>query len=150
MAIYNKKTLKTGYYTVVNKEKLKNKNKRLCYRSGLELKFMRICDHSKNIIEWSYEDFIIPYVKIQEQNKIHRYIIDFYVKKIINGKIEDILIEVKPSSMLIPPEEPKRKTRRYYELVENYLTNMSKWKQAAEYCKSNNMLFKIVTEQHLN
>ena len=151
MSVYNTKTIKTGYYTVINTDKITNKNKVLFYRSGLEKKFMRICDHSKNILKWSYEEVVIPYKKLyQTDNKIHRYIMDFWIKKTVGKKIKQYLVEIKPYDFLSPPKPQKRRTRKYVELVENYSTNVAKWDQANKYCIQKGWDFAIITEKDLD
>lgn len=149
--IYNKKTLKTGWYHVVNTDKFKNKNNtKLYYRSGLEKRFAEICDHSKNISEWKYEEHIIPYKKTYGDGKTNFYIIDFWLKKkMSNGEVKEFLVEIKPYDFLTPPKNPKRKTKRYLELLENYSKNVSKWSYANEYAKQNGMEFAIITEKDL-
>lgn len=151
MTVYNTKNIKTGYYHVVNKSKIKNNNKVLYYRSGLEKKMMRICDLSPSIIKWSYEEVIIPYKKLyQTDKKIHRYIMDFWLKKKVNGRIKEFLVEVKPFDFLSPPKIQKRKTKKYIDLIENYSTNVAKWEQADKYCNDKGWEFAIVTEKDLN
>ena len=149
--LYNKKTLKTGYYHVVNKEKLRNEKKSLYYRSGLEKRMMEIADHSKNILEWSYEDIIIPYQKYQNAgtNKKNYYVIDFWIKKKIDNVIKEYLIEIKPYNFLFPPEPQKRQTKQWLEKLENYTTISQKCKFAKIYAEQHNMEFCILTEKDL-
>ena len=150
MGIYGK-NVKAGYYHVINKNKLRNDNKKLYYRSLLEKRFMEICDHSSNILEWGYEDIIIDYKKFQNigTNKTNRYIIDFWIKKKVKGTIKEYLIEIKPYDFLSPPKEPKRKTKLYLEKVENYCKIRDKCIYASEFAKQNNMEFCIITEKDL-
>ena len=151
MSVYNTKNLKTGYYHVVNKNKLKNEKKVLFYRSGLEKKFMKNCDFSSSTIEWDYENIVIPYQKLYNigTKKINHYIIDFWIKKIINGKIKEFLVEIKPYAFLSPPPYQKRVTKKYLELIENHSTNKSKWKAASSFCDDKGWEFAIVTEKDL-
>ena len=152
MVFYNEKTVKKGYYHVINKDKLRNEKKVLYYRSGLEKKMMEICDHSTSILEWSYEDVILEY-QLQKDlgtNITHRYIMDFWVKKRIKGIVKEYLVEIKPYALLFPPKVPKRKTKKFLEEVELYSINLAKWNKAQEFAKSNGISFVIVTEKTLS
>jgi hypothetical protein len=48
------------------------------YRSGLELKFFRFCDYNPNIVKWSSESVVVPYISPID-GKVHRYFVDNYV-----------------------------------------------------------------------
>ena len=48
------------------------------------------------------------------------------------------------------PSGSKRKTKKWYNDVKNYVINEAKWKSANEFCLDNGMEFKILTEEHLN
>ena len=150
MAVYNVKTLKQGKYSPVNRKKYVGKNiDKIIYRSGLELKLMKIVDNSESILEWSSEEVIIPYIK-PTTGRIHKYFMDFFIKKKLpDGTIKDYLVEVKPFDMLRPPKVPKRKTKRYFELIEAYSVNSAKWEAAKIFAEKNNMVFTIMTEKSL-
>ena len=113
---------------------------------------MEICDHSKNIIMWSYEQIIIPYTKYQniDSNKRNFYVIDFWIKKLINNVEKEFLIEIKPYDFLFPPKPLKRQTKQWIEKLENFTTIKSKCEHASEYAKQHNMEFCILTEKDLN
>ena len=49
-----------------------------------------------------------------------------------------------------PVENPRRKTKKWFNDVKNWTINQAKWKSANEFCADNNMEFKILTEDHLN
>ena len=49
------------------------------YRSGLELKFFRFCDHNPNVLKWGSENIVIPY-KSPLDNRMHRYYVDNYIE----------------------------------------------------------------------
>ena len=66
----------------------------ITFRSLWERKYMNWCDKNANILEWSSEEIIIPYISPVD-NKIHRYFPDFYTKiKETDGKIRKYIIEV--------------------------------------------------------
>ena len=68
-----------------------------------------------------------------------------------SGGIKKFIIEVKPKYQCKPPvKNPKRKTKKWYNDVKNYVINEAKWKSANEFCLDNGMEFKILTEEHLN
>jgi len=150
MSVYSK-NVKKSIYVPINKHKYVGKNiDNIVCRSSLERKFCIIADNSKSIIQWSSECVVIPYFRSYENKKPRFYVMDFWIKKELPGGIvKEYLIEIKPSSFLHPPKIPKRKTKRYADLVMNYSINVSKWKRAIEYCKEKNMEFSILTEQHL-
>ena len=81
-----------GRYKVANPKKYKGDLTEVVYRSSWELKFMRWCDHNKNVLEWGSETTIIPY-RSPVDSKLHRYFVDLKVKY-KSGKT--VLIEIKP------------------------------------------------------
>ena len=112
---------------------------------------MVYCDKNEKVLEWGSEEIIIPYLSPWD-NKMHRYFPDFYMKvRQSDGSIKKFIIEVKPKYQCKPPmKNPKRKTKKWYNDVKNYVINEAKWKSANEFCLDNNMEFKILTEDHLN
>jgi len=121
----------------------------IVYRSLWELKFLRYCDLNENILEYSSEEIVIPYMD-RSTNRVRRYFPDAYIKvKQPDGTIKKYLIEIKPSKQTIPPPKPKRQTRRYIAEAMEFVKNQSKWEAAREYCKDRMMEFKILTEHDL-
>ena len=140
-----------GKYRPSNPKKYKGNPSQVIYRSLWERKFMVYCDNNDNILEWGSETVIIPYVSPWD-GKVHRYFPDFIIKaKQTNGKTKNFIIEVKPKYQCkSPPENPKRKTKRWFNDVKNWTINQAKWKSANEFCVDNGMEFKILTEDQLN
>ena len=140
-----------GRYTPKNPSKYLGDSSRVIYRSSWERKFMKYCDDNAAILEWGSEEVIIPYLSPWD-GKIHRYFPDFYIKvRQANGSVKKMIIEVKPKKQTVPPTvTPKRKTRRWYKDVRTWGINEAKWKYAIEWCNSNDMEFKILTEDHLD
>lgn len=137
-----------GVYKPINRNKYKG-SKDPVYRSGWELKFFKFCDGNPNVLEWTSEGIIIPYVSPVD-NKVHRYFVDnmVYIKE---GEVKKrYLIEIKPSKQTVPPTESKRKKKStmIYEQV-TYAQNKAKWAAAMDYAKKHNMEFKIITEKEL-
>jgi len=138
-----------GLYKVKNSSKYKGDVKNVIYRSLLERSYMVKLDNADNVLQWSSEEIIIPYMSPLD-NRMHRYFMDFYVKyKEKDGTIKEILVEIKPDSQTRPPKEPSRKTKRYFRQVTTWLVNEAKWNAADAYCKKNGLEFKIITEKEL-
>jgi hypothetical protein len=138
-----------GRYTPKNPKKYRGDYHNIIYRSLWERKFMVYCDNSDNILEWGSEEVIIPYLSPWD-GKIHRYFPDFYIKvKQASGNIKKFIIEVKPKKQTRPPKPVTRKTKKWLNEIKTYSINDAKWKHAKEWCKDNDMEFKILTEEEL-
>jgi len=112
---------------------------------------MTTFDTNPNIISWASEEICIPYVSPVD-NKVHKYYPDFLVElKSKSGKIETLLIEVKPSKQTVEPKKPKsgRMTRSYLTEVKSYAINTAKWKAAEQACSKMGWRFKILTEKEI-
>ena len=138
-----------GKYRPNNPLKYKGDYRNIIYRSLWELKFMKYCDSNQNILEWGSEEFWLPY-RSPLDNKVHRYFPDFYIKvRETTGKINKMVIEVKPKRQCIEPKRPKKKTKGYIYEVREYARNQAKWKAAKSYCLDRGYEFKILTENEL-
>lgn len=139
-----------GYFRPKNPGKYKGNPSNIIYRSGWECKLMAHLDNHPDVIEWSSEEFFIPY-KSPVDGKWHRYFPDFYVKKKnTNGLVEVVIIEVKPLIQTKPPVVQTKKTRRYITEVMTYGVNQAKWKAAREFCADRKWSFHIFTEKELD
>lgn len=139
---------KQGTYTPVNRSKYKG-GKNPIYRSGWELRFFKFCDSNPNVLEWTSETNVVPYISPID-GKPHRYFVDnmVYIKE---GNVNKrYLIEIKPykQTQLPTVSKKKKKSTVIYEQV-TYVTNQAKWAAAFEYAKKRNMEFKIITEKEL-
>ncbi len=107
-------------------------------------------DINPSVLKWSSEEIVIPY-RSPIDNRVHRYFPDFYVKKInaSDGKISELLIEVKPKAQTKPPAVQKKPSRRYITEVQTWGVNSAKWEAARNYCKTKAMEFVIITEDDL-
>ena len=138
-----------GKYRPNNPLKYRGDYRNIIYRSLWELKFMKYCDSNQNILEWGSEEFWLPY-RSPLDNKVHRYFPDFYIKvRETTGKINKMVIEVKPKKQCMEPKRPKKKTRGYIYEVREYARNQAKWKAAKSYCLDRGYEFKILTENEL-
>jgi hypothetical protein len=118
-------------------------------RSSWEIKFMNFLDMNPGVVRWASEEIPIPYFD-PVKNKQRRYFIDFWAEiKDAQGNIKRYLIEIKPDKFTRPPEQPKRKTKRYLEEVMQWSTNNAKWSAAQELCKRSGTEFMILTERHI-
>ena len=138
-----------GIFRPRNPEKYKGDAQNIIWRSSLELRFMKYLDENTNVIEWSSEEVIIPYISPKD-GRYHRYFPDFVFKvKDANDKVKTIMVEVKPKSQTMEPKKQSKKTRKYLTEVMSWGVNQAKWKAAEEYCKDRLWEFKILTEEHL-
>jgi len=87
----------TGTYKPQNPQKYNGDINNIVWRSSWEFKFMRWCDLSDNVLEWSSEETIIPYI-CKTDNKPHRYFVDFKIKVRTKNGVKTYLVEVKPKS----------------------------------------------------
>jgi len=128
-------------------KKYKGDPTNIIYRSLWELKFMNWCDKNVNVIKWSSEEIIIPYISPVDRRP-HRYFPDFYVEsRSTTGRSKKRVIEVKPYAQTQQPK--RRKGSRYLTEVRTYGVNVAKWKAAREYCRDRKMEFMILTEKEL-
>lgn len=138
-----------GRYRVENLSKYKGDATQVFFRSKLEYTFMKKIDRQPNVIEWSSEEIVIPYISPID-GLPHRYFPDNWVKvKSKDGTIKQMLVEIKPASQIVPPKKPKRKSKRYEEEVLTWVVNCAKWEAAEKYCREHNMVFKKFTEKEI-
>lgn len=144
-----RKNWKQGLYQIINNEKYKGKRP-VYYRSKWEQKFMRFCDLTPSILEWSSESISIQYFN-PVKGKITRYYPDFFIKYVdSNQKIQFDLIEVKPFKQTIQPKPRKnKKNSTLLQEQKTYAINSAKWNAAIDYCKKRNYNFRIITEKDL-
>lgn len=140
---------KQGFFKPKNISKYKGDPTQIVYRSSWELSALMKLDSNPDVIQYSSEEIVIPYLS-KIDNKIHRYFTDLWVKlKLPDGSIQEYIFEIKPSQQTIPPKKPKNLTKKFIKEVETYTKNRSKWDAAEEYCKKRGMKFQIITEKDL-
>lgn len=139
-----------GLFKPKNIEKYQGDSSKIIYRSLWERKFMVFCDNNKNILKWSSEEIIIPYVSIDE--KIHNYYVDFWIKIKTKLGIETFLIEIKPLKQCQPPKikNNEKISKKELEEIKKWNINTKKWLYAKKFAEEKNWKFKILTENHLN
>lgn len=136
-------------YVPINTSKYCGKINSIIARSSLERAAFRFLDTNSNVVRWSSEQVVIPYVCATD-GKPHRYFIDLYVELTDGSKL---LVEIKPSGqtvapMPIPNMTPKQAERFRAEQM-TWLKNASKWKAAETYAAQRKAKFVIWTEKHL-
>ncbi len=110
---------------------------------------MSWCDITSHVLEWSSEEFFIPY-RHPITGRVHRYFPDFKIKiRKKDGTTETLVVEIKPDKETKAPKVQTRKTKRYINEVKTYAINKYKWDHAINWCKDRNYKFVIFTEKHL-
>lgn len=110
---------------------------------------MKWCDNNPNVITWGSEPFAISYLSPIDGRK-HRYFPDFIIEyRTKEGNIKKMLVEVKPYKQTLPPEIPKKKTRKFLTEVKTYGVNQAKWQYARAYCDKMGWEFMVLTEKDL-
>jgi hypothetical protein len=145
----NKKYVQ-GIFNPKNPQKYKGSIP-IIFRSRLELLSMRYLDNNPNILTWGSESIVIPY-QSPKDGKIHRYFVDLVASiKDRTGKIQKLLIEVKPEKQTKPPTitAKKKQTTMLYEKV-TWAVNQAKWDAARSWAKTKGYTFLILNEKHLN
>lgn len=138
-----------GKFKPKHPEKYEGDFNNIIYRSGWENKFLIWCDNNPNVLKYSSEEVVVPYISPVD-GKTHRYFVDAKITiKDKTGKISTYLIEIKPYSQTKPPEIKSRKTRSYINAVVTWSINEAKWKAANKYAVKNGYTFKILTEHDL-
>jgi len=146
---------KQGQFKPSNREKCLNKTNPE-YRSGLEMKVMTVLDKNPNVLQWSSEQIIIPYIhpiKSAERGspEYARYYADFYIKLKIGEQIKELVVEVKPKRQCEKPTTHgnKKTSTLLYENV-MWAVNQAKWEAATAYCKKKNYIFVIINEDNID
>lgn len=147
--MYGSKTYK-GRFNPNNPSKYRGDAANIVYRSRWELICMQKFDMHPDVLEWASEEVAIPY-RSPIDGRMHRYFPDFIIRrKGINGKIDTIMIEVKPYAQTCEPKVRTGKpTKRYITEVQTWGINKSKWEMAREYCLKRGWQFQFITEKDL-
>lgn len=122
------------------------------FRSGYELKFFKWCDRNPNVLEWSSESVIVPYISPID-GRVHRYFVDNQIILKEGDKIGKYLIEIKPFIQTQPPkiapDSRKKRSTIIYE-TRQYMQNTAKWEAAKKFGERKGFKFTILTERELN
>lgn len=112
------------------------------YKSSLELKAFKYCDHNPKVEEWSLEPFHIPY-QSPVDGKVHRYFPDIWIR-FVSGDV--FIVEIKPHA---ETKMPRSNDKRYSQKLNTYLINQAKWEAARNFAKAKTANFMVLTEQVL-
>lgn len=114
------------------------------YRSSWEFSVMRMCDENAAIQQWASESIKIPY-RDPLTGKATVYVPDFLVMFVDNnGKKQAELWEIKPTNQAILENVGKNKYNQA-----QFVKNQVKWAAANNWCKTNGLKFRIITEKDL-
>lgn len=110
---------------------------------------MGYVDNHSEVVEWSSEEFSIPY-RSPIDGRIHRYFPDFFVKKKTSqGTTESFVVEIKPFKETIAPKVQSKPTKQYLREVYTWGINQAKWQAAEEFCEDRKWKFVKMTEYDL-
>ena len=113
------------------------------YRSSWELTVMTLLDQHPNVINWASESVSIPYIN-PLTGKRSVYIPDFLiVYQDKHGRKRAELVEVKPAKEAIAENARSKRDKAAL------MINTAKWAAAMQFCKSNGMTFRILTEHDI-
>lgn len=134
----------SGKYKVKNREKYDGNPDNVVYRSLWERHCFKWCDSSSEVVRWSSEEVVIPYL-YEVDKRYHRYFMDL---KIVYSTGRTVLVEIKPEKETKPPVG-QRRTKKYITEGLTYVKNMNKWIAAQEYAADRGWHFEIWTEKEL-
>jgi len=141
---------KQGYYEQINNKYVGPLP--IIYRSSWEYKFMVYCDKSEGIVKWSSESMRIKYYNPIDK-KYHHYYPDFYMEVLKDGELKKYIVEIKPSSLLKKPVQPKRMTEQafnnYKYTAREFTKNYYKTEAAKKVAQEMGMQYIILTEKSL-
>lgn len=134
-----------GFYKVRNPDKYVGNLNEVVFRSSWELSMNQFLDNNPNILRWSSEELIIPYLKPTDK-KVHRYFPDYWIEyKNRDGKVVQEVLEIKPDNQV---NVGRKKRVTNYERI-TYAINIAKWKAATKYCNDRGIKFRILTEKQM-
>ena len=129
-----------GVYKIKNPEKYVGAGSPR-YRSSWEFTFMTFCDNNPSIQQWSSEPVRIPY-RDPLTGKQTVYVPDFlivYLDKNTRRHVE--MIEIKPSNQMLREKVGKNPYNQA-----QFVKNQAKWAAAGNWCKQQNIAFRIINE----
>ena len=138
-----------GYFTPKNLFKYVGQYP-IIYRSGLELKFCKMCDSNTSITRWSSESIALNYYNPVEQKEANYYP-DYLIEILKDNILVKYMVEIKPRDFIVKPKQPAKtasiqQRKNYNYKLKNYIVNMHKKIAADKFCKENNMKYIFLTE----
>jgi hypothetical protein len=115
---------------IENHYKKNTTQRKLCFRSGWEIKFSSFLDSNTNVKSWR-NDYPIKYQDKYNSQKIKTYFVDFKIE-MVDGST--MLVEVKPLKSLQPRVEThSMRFKRIH--TSNYLKNLGKFETVELFCR---------------
>lgn len=134
---------KQGKYVLKNPTKYVGQKDNVVFRSSWEEWFHNFLDSNTDILAWGSECVAIPYLKPTD-GKVHKYYPDYYIKyKNKRGEIVQEIVEIKPK------RDMKFRRNNTAHQNDTIAVNYAKWSHAQNWCKANNLNFRILTEDQL-
>lgn len=136
-------------FTPNHPEKYMGDAENIIIRSSWELRAFEFCDSNPNVLKWSSEEIVIPYMKpFPGGYKPAKYFPDLYVEYIKkSGEIKKELIEVKPKKFT-RASRARNPTTKMFENA-TYVVNMAKFHAATKWCETRGIQFRVTTEESL-
>lgn len=145
---------KKPLYKLRNPHKYIGDPDNVIYRSTWELNVFKFCDNNKNVIAWSSEEIIIPYMKPvidssgMMKTKPANYYPDVYIEYVNkNGEVVKELLEIKPKKQTRASKARTYSTKLFENMT--YAVNLAKWDAAKKWCMQRGIKFCIITEDSL-
>lgn len=137
----------SGKFKPLNIKKYEGDPDKITYRSLWERGMMKWADENPDVVKWSSEEVVIPYISPVD-NRAHRYYMDFKIE-FRSGSI--LLVEVKPAHETRPPVKRKnQKSSRFLTEAKTFAVNDAKWKAAEKYAAKRGWKFVIFTQDTLS
>lgn len=144
-----------GKFKPRNPQKYDGDPTKIIYRSSWERTAFRWMDENPDIISWSSEETIIPYLSPVDK-KIHRYFPDLLFKIRKGNSIVTYLVEIKPEQQMKPPNPSRRNatptgrvSTRFLREAATYAVNDAKWAAARKLCEQKGWIFQLWGEKAL-
>jgi hypothetical protein len=134
-----------GVFTPLNPKKYIGDARNIVYRSSWELLAMSKFDSNPDVVAWSSEEIVVPYL-CPVRGDVHRYFPDFLVK-MKDGTVT--MMEIKPESQQKAPRKGRKSQKTFINEAETYMINQSKWVAATEFCRKKGWKFVVMNERDL-
>jgi len=135
-----------GIFQPANPGKYEGNSQNIVFRSSWELSVFKWLDENPDVVKWSSEEIVIPYI-LPEDQRPHRYYPDL---KITWKSGKTFVVEIKPAKEVVAPKPRKGKNQmRLMEEIATFSKNGAKWDAAARWCNDRGYSFYVWTEYSL-
>lgn len=139
-----------GIFKPTNPQKYRGNVDNIVYRSSYELYAFKLCDTCREIVKWSSEETVIPYISPID-GRMHRYFMDLTVTVMVRGIPRTTLVEVKPYKETVAPKKTRaKKEMTYLRECKTWAVNSAKWAATEEFCRKKGWHFTKWTERELD